>query len=81
MEQILEHIADEQEIKIFHQWISDLCNPDSKIVQDSGDLFKTIFDEYFGRENSKFPESISPEQNGQVFLYWHMNEIGRPAIM
>ena len=31
MEQILEHIADEQEIKQFHTWISDLCHPDSPV--------------------------------------------------
>ena len=31
MEQILQHIADEQEIKYFHTWISDLCAPDSPV--------------------------------------------------
>ena len=31
MEQILQHIADEQEIKHFHSWISDLCSPDSPV--------------------------------------------------
>ena len=31
MEQILQHIADEQEIKHFHGWISELCHPDSPV--------------------------------------------------
>ncbi len=34
MDQLVEHIANEEEIKIFHSWITDLCNPDSKLVQD-----------------------------------------------
>ena len=45
MEQVLEHICCEDEIKTFHQWISDLCNPDSKIVQNSTDKFKIITEE------------------------------------
>lgn len=32
MEQILQHIADEQEIKDFHAWISQLCHPDSPVA-------------------------------------------------
>ena len=42
---MLEHICCEDEIKTFHQWISDLCNPDSKIVQNSTDKFKIITEE------------------------------------
>ena len=45
MEQVLEHICCEDEIKTFHQWISDLCNPDSRIVQNSSDKFQTITEE------------------------------------
>ena len=45
MEQVLEHICCEDEIKTFHQWISELCNPDSPIVQNSSDKFKTITEE------------------------------------
>ena len=45
MEQLLEHICYEDEIEIFHQWISEeLCNPDSRIVQSSSEKFKTITD-------------------------------------
>ena len=42
---MLEHICCEDEIKTFHQWISELCNPDSPIVQNSSDKFKTITEE------------------------------------
>ena len=45
MEQVLQHICCEDEIKTFHQWISELCNPDSRIVQHSSDKFKTITEE------------------------------------
>jgi hypothetical protein len=33
MEEVIKHIADEDEIKAFHVWISELCDPDSLIVQ------------------------------------------------
>ena len=42
MEQLLEHIADEDEILDFHQWIRILCNPDSDLVQNSDSKFKAI---------------------------------------
>ena len=50
MEQLLEHIADEEEILEFHQWIRDLCHPDSSLVQGSGDKFQKICDQ--DREHS-----------------------------
>ena len=47
MEQLLEHICCEDEIKVFHQWITEeLCNPDSKIVQNSSVKFKTITEDH-----------------------------------
>lgn len=45
MEQILQHITDEDEIQVFHKWIAELCNPDSSIVQDAKDKFQRILDE------------------------------------
>ena len=45
MEQILQHITDEEEIQVFHKWIAQLCNPDSRIVQDSEEKFQKILDE------------------------------------
>ena len=46
MEAILQHIADEAEIDEFHKWISDLCDPDSKLVQNTKDkYFKQVEEE------------------------------------
>ena len=53
MEQVLQHICCEDEIKTFHQWISELCNPDSKIVQHSSDKFKTITEEQSMQKTSE----------------------------
>ena len=53
MEQVLQHICCEDEIKTFHQWISELCNPDSRIVQHSSDKFKTITEEQSMQKTSE----------------------------
>ena len=46
MESILQHLADEVEIDAFHHWISELCDPDSQLVQDANDkYFKKIKEE------------------------------------
>ena len=39
MESILQHLADEVEIDAFHHWISELCDPDSQLVQDANDKY------------------------------------------
>ena len=53
MEAILQHIADEAEIDEFHKWISDLCDPDSKLVQNTKDkYFKQVEEEVQLRFNN-----------------------------
>ena len=69
MEQILQHIADEEEIKVFHQWISDLCNPDYEIVLESRATFKTILDQTSRSRQSKCSTFESPsETEGHLLL-------------
>lgn len=47
MDQLIEHIANEDEIKIFHSWIGQLCDPNSKIVQHSQDnKFQAVLEQH-----------------------------------
>lgn len=74
MEQlIVEHIANEDEIKIFHSWIGQLCDPNSMIVQHSQDnKFQAILEQQHQDQDLLKNTSAQPmthlDRDGQKLL-------------
>ena len=52
MDALLQHLADEVEIDEFHTWISEVCDPDAKIVQLAKEKHFTTIEEDFLRKTS-----------------------------
>ena len=74
MEQILQHIADEQEIKQFHSWISELCHPDSPVPN-------VRHFEKIASEHQAFNSVTGLGSNGKDLSSTHQQENGGQRIL
>ena len=53
MDALLQHLADEVEIDEFHTWISEVCDPDAKIVQVTNEKhFKNVEEDFLQKTSS-----------------------------